>query len=110
MNALLFWLGLAALSAALSADLCAGARAEGGRQCYSTGETRERIAADGLSDPFRAMQKASSRMQAEALAAKLCRGGDEFIYEVSLLRRDGKILRSFIDARSGQIIDKKSGE
>ncbi|VTZ28574.1 conserved hypothetical protein [Methylocella tundrae] len=79
-----------------------------GRRCFSTGETREKIGANELSEPFRAMQKAAARLQAEALGAKLCRWSDAFVYEISLLRRDGRIIRTYVDAKTGQIIETKN--
>lgn len=59
------------------------------------------------------MQKATARLQAEALAARLCRDGDGLVYELSMVRRDGKIVRTFVDAKSGQVIEqppRKRGE
>ena len=77
------------------------------RQCYSTAETRDQIAAHALSEPMRSIQKATAHFQAEALGAKLCRRNDIFIYEISLLRRDGKIVHGVYDAKTGQIIEPK---
>lgn len=88
------------------AGLCLASRADS-LQCFSPGETRERIRAEGLAEPFGPMQKAAAHLQAEALGARLCRGEDSLVYEVNLLRRDGKIIRAVIDARSGQILDTK---
>jgi uncharacterized membrane protein YkoI len=89
---------------------CGGAKAQPAQEmeCYSTAETREKIAAQGLSEPFRSMQKAAARFEAQALAAKLCRRDDNFVYEISLLRRDGRIVRSQFDAKTGKIIESKS--
>lgn len=89
---------------------CLGALAQPSeeRRCYSTGETREKIAANELSEPFRAMQKAAARLQAEALGAKLCRSRDALVYEISLLRHDGRIIRSYVDAKTGQVIETKN--
>src|SRR5271166_427705 len=89
---------------------CGAAKAQPAQQneCYSTAETRDKIAAQGLSEPFRSMQKAAARFEAQALAAKLCRRDDNFVYEISLLRRDGRIVRSQFDAKTGKIIESKS--
>jgi uncharacterized membrane protein YkoI len=88
---------------------CVGAQAQPAQQnqCFSTAETRDKIAAHGLSEPLRSIQKAAAHFQAEALGAKLCRRDDAFVYEISLLRRDGKIVRSLYDAKTGQIIESK---
>ena len=94
------------------ASLCAGASAQPAQQnqCFSTAETRDKIAAHGLSEPLRSIQKAATHFQAEALAAKLCRRDDAFVYEISLLRRDGKIVRGLYDAKTGQIIEPKAAK
>ncbi len=54
------------------------------------------------------MQNAAGRLQAEALGVKLCRRSDELVYELSLLRHDGRVIRVFIDAKTGQAIDSKN--
>ena len=77
------------------------------RQCYSTAETRDQIAAHALSEPLRSIQKAAAHFQAEALGARLCRRNDVLMYEISLLRRDGKIVHCIYDAKTGQIIEPK---
>ncbi len=109
---ILTFFSLAVICAGLVAgsSFCVGAEAQPAQQleCYSTAETRDKIAAHGLSEPFRTMQKAAARFQAEALAAKLCRRDDNnFVYEINLLRRDGRIVRSLFDAKTGQLIESK---
>ena len=68
------------------------------RVCFSTAETREKILAHGLFEPFRVMRSAASRSQAEAIGVKLCRWSEELVYEMSLLRRDGRVIH--VDAAS----------
>jgi uncharacterized membrane protein YkoI len=94
---------------AVCTGFCAAALAQPAheRQCYSTAETREQIAAHALSEPLRSIQKAAAHFQAEALGARLCLRNDVLIYEISLLRRDGKIVRGVYDAKTGQIIEPK---
>jgi hypothetical protein len=71
-------------------------------QCYSVADTRREIAEHKLADPFPSMQAAGVLVQAEPLTARLCRSGDVFIYEISLLRRDGHIVKTLVDAASGK--------
>ena len=54
------------------------------------------------------MRKAAARAQAEAIGAKLCRRSADLVYEINLLRRDGRVIRIFIDAKTGQTIGPKS--
>jgi uncharacterized membrane protein YkoI len=78
------------------------------RVCFSTAETRDKIHTHGLSQPFHAMRSAAGRLQAEAIGVKLCRRSDEFVYELSLLRHDGRVIHVFIDAKTGQAIGPKN--
>lgn len=79
------------------------------RSCYSTAETREKIAADGLSEPFQTMRNVAVQTQAEAIGAKLCSRSDELVYEISLLRLDGRVIRMFVDAKTGRTVGSGGG-
>ena len=88
----------------------ATARTEPGpdRVCFSTAETRDKILAHGLIEPFRVMRSAASRSQAEPIGVKLCRWSEELVYEMSLLRHDGRVIHVFIDAKTGQPIGSRN--
>ena len=74
-----------------------------GRVCFDPAETREKIVVHRLADPFRALR--DGRLQGEALRARLCRWRpDEFIYEVALLLRDGRVVHIYMNAQNGQIV------
>lgn len=81
----------------------------GPRKCYSSAETRERVAGGRLREPLELMRKASAMTRAEALAVKLCHWNDVDIYEISLLRRDGALIRVFMNAMTGQVIGGPGG-
>lgn len=74
------------------------------RVCYSTAEAREKIAAHGLTDPFRLVRGATRSVTAEIVGVKLCLWNDRLVYEIRLLPRDGHIGHVLIDARSGEPI------
>jgi uncharacterized membrane protein YkoI len=80
------------------------------RECYSAAQTRERIAIHKLAEPFRLMANAANRFQAEAIAAKLCRWKEGLVYEITLLRRDGRVIHVFSNAASGQLIGAKNAK
>jgi len=88
----------------------AGGAAEPERQriCFSAQETREKILAHKLSEPFRVMKATAAQMQAEAIGAKLCRWKEELVYEISLLRRDGHILHVFVNAADGRTVGSRN--
>ena len=72
------------------------------RACFSAPETREKILANGLADPFALLRSQAAEQRAEPIAVKLCRQGDAYVYEIDLLRRDGRLIHSRVDARSGR--------
>jgi hypothetical protein len=71
-------------------------------QCFTMAQTRGKIEAHKLADPFRSMRELALRLQGEPLGAKLCQLGEGLIYEISLLRRDGHIVKIHVDAFSGR--------
>jgi hypothetical protein len=72
-----------------------------GRVCFSPAETRDKIVAHRLTEPFRALR--TGRLQGEALRARLCRWKpDQFVYEIAVLRRDGRIVHVYMNALNGQ--------
>jgi hypothetical protein len=76
-------------------------------QCFSTGETREEIESAGLLQPFVLMRRAAGDMHAEAIDGRLCRWNNELIYEISLLRRDGHIVRVLFNAANGKAVERR---
>ena len=74
-----------------------------GRICFTQAETRDKIAAHRLFDPVRALRMGGT--EGDALSAKLCRWRpDEFVYELHVLRRDGRVLHVFMNAQSGEAL------
>ncbi len=97
-----------ALSLAAAVPAAVGPAQE--RECYSAAQTRERIAVHKLAEPFRLMANAAKRFQGEAIGAKLCRWKEAFVYEITLLRRDGRVIHVFTNAASGKIIGAKNAK
>ncbi len=79
-------------------------RPPGPRACYSSAETRERVISQNLREPFALMRKASAFAHAEALSGKLCRWKDLDIYEITLLRPDGRVVHVFLNAATGAVV------
>ena len=76
-----------------------------GRLCLSPAETREAILDNKLADPMSALRTAAAHARAEALRSRLCRWNEDFVYEITLLRRDGKVLHVFIKATDGSVVN-----
>jgi uncharacterized membrane protein YkoI len=93
-----------------AALFCGSARADSSppHVCYSTAEAREKISAQGLSDPFRLLRAATRSVTAEIVGVKLCLLGETLVYEVSVLPRDGHVGHVFIDARNGEVITSRN--
>ena len=79
-------------------------------QCFSTAQTREKIIAEKLSDPFVSMRAAKERVKGDALNARLCQKGAIFIYEISLVRQDGHVVKLLYDAATGQPFTPHKGD
>jgi hypothetical protein len=70
--------------------------------CLTASETREEVKSRRFLEPFAALRYAALQHKAEALSAKLCHSGDEFFYEITLLHRDGRLVRVEVDAGTGK--------
>ena len=78
--------------------------------CLNAAETREEVKAHKLLEPFVALKTAAAQGRAEALSARLCHRGDEFIYEITLLHRDGRLVHVEMDAGTGKLISRAPHE
>jgi uncharacterized membrane protein YkoI len=84
----------------------AGARAV----CLNASDTREQIKAHKLLEPYAALKSAAQQRKAEALSAKLCVSGDDFIYVITLLHRDGRLIHVQMEAGTGKLIARPTHE
>jgi uncharacterized membrane protein YkoI len=76
--------------------------------CLSQSETREEVKSRRLLEPFAVLKAAATQFKAEALSAKLCRSGEEFVYEIALLHRDGVLLHVVTNATTGKLIAERN--
>jgi hypothetical protein len=79
-------------------------------ECYSAAQTREKIAAHKLAEPFRLLIIAANRYEAEPLGVRLCRRKEQYIYEISLLRTNGRVIHVFTNAVTGQTLGVKNAK
>ena len=70
--------------------------------CMSQSEARAAIARNKLANPMPALRSMARRTQSEPLRSRLCRIDERFVYEMTLLRRDGKVVRAFVDAQDAR--------
>ena len=78
--------------------------------CLNAAETREEVKSRRLLEPFAALKSAAAQRKAEALSARLCHTGDEFIYEITLLHRDGRLMHVEMEAATGKVIARPAHE
>jgi hypothetical protein len=71
--------------------------------CLNAAETREMVKSRHLLEPFAALKAAGAQRKAEALSARLCRTGEDFVYEITLLHRDGRLVHVEMEAGTGKI-------
>ena len=92
------------LAASLFATAVNGAQAAPARVCLSAAEAREAIAEHHLADSFSVMRSAALQAGAQALAAKLCRWNEQFVFEITLLDRGGRVTHVFVGASDGKAV------
>ena len=115
MAALAFVCRAAVLSLAMASVVARAAEAEPHAPpakpvCLTAAETRDEVKAHRLLEPFAALKFAAQQRKAEALSAKLCHAGDEFIYEITLLHRDGRLVHVQMEAGTGKLIGRPAHE
>ncbi len=99
------WILIAVTALATGAGSVSAAERDGGRVCYTQAETRQSIASHHLVDPFSALRNAAVAIKAEPLMNRLCKWGDEFVYEMTLLPKNGKVTRVYLRAQDGSPIN-----
>lgn len=77
------------------------------QECLSAKESREMVVASHLLEPLQVMKNLTSLSRSEPVSIKLCRWDNVYIYDVTLLHKDGKLLRVFVDAISGKTVNPK---
>ena len=70
--------------------------------CFSAREMSDRVARLRLANPLMTMRTNARRLRADPLRTRLCRTGNTLIYELSLIRRDGKVTQVYVNAQSGR--------
>lgn len=71
--------------------------------CLSAEETREAVAGGHVMQPVLASRRALDAVPGEVVRISLCRQGEDFVYVVTTLKRDGKVARVTLDGHSGKV-------
>jgi uncharacterized membrane protein YkoI len=76
--------------------------------CMSAREMRDAVAAHRLVSPAQAVGAARRAVPAgDLLRVTLCGEGGVFIYVVSVLRKDGRVVHVVVDGSTGQVASMK---
>jgi uncharacterized membrane protein YkoI len=78
------------------------------RQCLNAADAREVLARNKFTDPAAALRSAAAVAHADPLRSRLCRWNDDYVYEITLLRRDGKVMNVFIKAEDGSLVNARA--
>jgi uncharacterized membrane protein YkoI len=90
------------LASVLVASLAPARAAEHGH-CLSPDERRAKIASHAVIPLAKAI-KATKVRRAEVVRANLCERGGRLVYLLTVLPRDGKVVRASVDAATGAVI------
>lgn len=114
-------LALAAMSAAADEPAEPASQSDDGRGpeaaaapakpvCLGAADTREMVRSRHFIEPYAALKFAATQRKAEALSARLCHTGDEFFYDITVLHRDGRLVRVHMNAATGKPIPRAARE
>jgi hypothetical protein len=81
-------------------DVKAGPKLE----CLKPAETGEEVRSRHFLEAYVVLRTAAREAKAEALSAKLCRLGDDWVYSIALLHRDGRFVHMLLDATTGRVL------
>ena len=71
--------------------------------CLSADETRDMVADARVIQPAEASRYARQAAPGEVVRIRLCRQGDEYVYVVTTLKRDGRVTRVTLEGQSGKV-------
>jgi hypothetical protein len=75
--------------------------------CLNQKERRAAIDSGKLVRLATAIHTAKKRVPGTVVRARLCHGGDELVYVLTVLARDGKVARLTVDATKGTLIGQR---
>ena len=92
---------LAVVAAGLVFSEPAAADADRVRGCMAPDQAHELLIQQKFVAPFRALREATRGGQGEAVGVELCRQGETYVYDVTVLQHDGHVGHALVNARTG---------
>jgi uncharacterized membrane protein YkoI len=71
--------------------------------CLSADETRDAVSDQRVIQPAEASRHARHAAPGEVVRIQLCRQGEEYVYVVTTLKRDGRVARVTLEGQSGKV-------
>jgi uncharacterized membrane protein YkoI len=71
--------------------------------CLSADETRDAVADGRVIQPALASRHARQAAPGEVVRIRLCRQGEDYVYVVTTLKRDGRVARVTLEGQSGKV-------
>jgi D-alanine-D-alanine ligase len=71
--------------------------------CLSADETRDMVAEGRVIQPAQASRHARQAAPGEVVRIRLCRQGEDYVYVVTTLKRDGRVARVTLEGQSGKV-------
>lgn len=71
--------------------------------CLSSEETRDAVTEGKVIQPAEASRNARHAAPGEVLRIRLCRQGEEYVYLVTTMKRDGRVARVTLEGQSGKV-------
>lgn len=71
--------------------------------CLSSEETRDAVSDGKVIQPAEASRNARHAAPGELLRIRLCRQGEDYVYVVTTMKRDGRVARVTLEGQSGKV-------
>lgn len=71
--------------------------------CLSAEEMRDAVSEGRVIEPVQASRRARTAAPGEVVRIRLCRQGDDYVYVVTTLKRDGRVARVTLEGQSGKV-------
>jgi uncharacterized membrane protein YkoI len=75
--------------------------------CVNDRDLRRLVENRTVVAPIAAIRAARAEVAGEAVGARLCRDGGDYVYRVTVLTKDGRIVRVGVDGRTGRPADRR---
>jgi hypothetical protein len=75
--------------------------------CLNDRELRRLVEAGTVVPPIEAIRAARADAGGDAVGARLCRDGEDHVYRVTLLTKDGRIIRVAVNGRTGRVAERR---